>query len=39
MCFYDELYMMIVPKSSQINKISDFKKDENYIIGTTNTRN
>lgn len=33
---YDELYMMIVPKSSKINKISDLKKDENYIIGTNN---
>lgn len=33
---YDELYMMIVPKSSKINKISDLKKEENYIIGTTN---
>ena len=38
---YDELYMMVVAKSSTINKISDLKngftvKGENYIIGTTN---
>lgn len=32
---YDELYMMIVPKSSNINSINDLKKG-NYVIGTNN---
>jgi hypothetical protein len=38
---YDELFMMMVSKSSPINKISDLKdgftmRGDNYIIGTTN---